>query len=408
MKNQILNLSYAAIFTILIIFGVFLVSGSFVSAQMTPEEIDAQIQSLSQQISDLQVQLRELRVLRAQTGTSVPASSRGISRSDRFNRALGVGATGTDVTSLQEFLSQFSDLYPERLVTGFFGPLTEKAVRKFQKKYGIVSSGDADSTGFGFVGPKTRAMLNDLEDSESDSDENMPPGMMEGYDDDDEYEDMDDDEYEDMDDDEYEDMDDYNYQGNMTDGTASNTTTPQTDTTSPAITITSHNNGNTVSGNIMLQAGVTDNVRVAYVEFSIGGLLLKTDTNAPYSVNIDTTSYSDGDYTVDVVGTDASGNTAWDSVTLTIDNTSTPPQTGGGITAAEVATHNNSNDCWLIISGKAYDVTQYIPFHPGGQSDITNNCGTDSTTLFTSDAGQGHRHDNSAHNLLNNYYVGDI
>ena len=41
----------------------------------------------------------------------------------------------------------------------FFGSLTEKAVQKFQIKYGLAKSGDA---GFGYVGPKTRARLNSL------------------------------------------------------------------------------------------------------------------------------------------------------------------------------------------------------------------------------------------------------
>ena len=86
--------------------------------------------------------------------------------------------------------------------------------------------------------------------------------------------------------------------------------------------------------------------------------------------------------------------------------TYTPPvTTGGPYTAAQVATHSSSGNCWLIISGKVYDVTDYIPFHPGGQNAIKNVCGTDATTLFTTSA--GHVHSSSAHALLSQYYVGD-
>ncbi|MDC1205403.1 hypothetical protein N8083_00985 [Candidatus Pacebacteria bacterium] len=86
----------------------------------------------------------------------------------------------------------------------------------------------------------------------------------------------------------------------------------------------------------------------------------------------------------------------------------TPPPSSGGLTAAEVSGHSSSNDCWLIISDKVYDVTPYIPFHPGGENRIINECGTDATTLFISSAGAGHKHKTSSHNTLANYLVGDL
>ena len=74
-----------------------------------------------------------------------------------FSKTLQRGSSGTDIKKLQEFLKNppagGPDVYPEGLVTGYFGFLTEKAVKRFQTKYGIES--------IGIVGPKTRAKLNE-------------------------------------------------------------------------------------------------------------------------------------------------------------------------------------------------------------------------------------------------------
>lgn len=32
----------------------------------------------------------------------------------------------------------------------------------------------------------------------------------------------------------------------------------------------------------------------------------------------------------------------------------------------EVKKHDKEDDCWLVIGGKVYDVTAYLPEHPGG------------------------------------------
>lgn len=31
------------------------------------------------------------------------------------------------------------------------------------------------------------------------------------------------------------------------------------------------------------------------------------------------------------------------------------------LTGAEVAAHNNKDSCWVIVHGKAYDVTEFLP-----------------------------------------------
>lgn len=80
----------------------------------------------------------------------------------KLNRVLKRGTTGEDVKKLQQVLASFPDIYPEGLITGYFGKLTEKAVRQLQAKQGIVSSGSPETTGFGQVGPKTLSVINEV------------------------------------------------------------------------------------------------------------------------------------------------------------------------------------------------------------------------------------------------------
>lgn len=78
---------------------------------------------------------------------------------------LDFGATGSDVTELQTYLATNSSIYPSGLVTGYFGPLTQAAVQKFQSTQGIVSAGTPETTGYGRVGPQTIARINSLSGS---------------------------------------------------------------------------------------------------------------------------------------------------------------------------------------------------------------------------------------------------
>ncbi|MDZ4285516.1 MAG: peptidoglycan-binding domain-containing protein [Candidatus Sungbacteria bacterium] len=80
-----------------------------------------------------------------------------------FTQMLKRGSRGQQVLALQEFLKLDPELYPEGLVTGYYGPATERAVKRFQKKYAIISSGTPAMTGYGNVGPRTREKLNSLQ-----------------------------------------------------------------------------------------------------------------------------------------------------------------------------------------------------------------------------------------------------
>ncbi|KAI2780112.1 FMN-dependent dehydrogenase-domain-containing protein [Daldinia loculata] len=50
--------------------------------------------------------------------------------------------------------------------------------------------------------------------------------------------------------------------------------------------------------------------------------------------------------------------------------------------AAELAKHNTPSSCWIVVSGKVYDVTPYLGDHPGGPAILVKNGGTDATVEF--------------------------
>ena len=41
-----------------------------------------------------------------------------------------------------------------------------------------------------------------------------------------------------------------------------------------------------------------------------------------------------------------------------------------------LAEHNKESDCWVGYEGKVYDITSFLPKHPGSAAAIAPNCGT--------------------------------
>jgi fatty acid desaturase/cytochrome b involved in lipid metabolism len=67
----------------------------------------------------------------------------------------------------------------------------------------------------------------------------------------------------------------------------------------------------------------------------------------------------------------------------------------------EVEKHSTPDDCWLIVHGKVYDVTAFVPRHPGGNM-IWVKAGGDCTQLFDS------YHPLRTRATLEKYYVGEL
>lgn len=70
----------------------------------------------------------------------------------QISQQLDPGETSPDVSTLQTFLASDSSIYPEGIVSGFYGDLTTAAVTRFQVANGLAAVGR--------VGPLTRDAIN--------------------------------------------------------------------------------------------------------------------------------------------------------------------------------------------------------------------------------------------------------
>lgn len=67
--------------------------------------------------------------------------------------------------------------------------------------------------------------------------------------------------------------------------------------------------------------------------------------------------------------------------------TAAPEAGGADIAMSEVAQHADSASCWVAIEGTVFDVTAWIPLHPGGPDRILAICGTDASDAFDAQHG---------------------
>lgn len=74
-----------------------------------------------------------------------------------FNVDMQLGDQNAEVVALQDCLKSDGEFPTNAESTGYFGPITQKAVQAFQVKHGVVAVG---SPGYGRVGPLTRGALN--------------------------------------------------------------------------------------------------------------------------------------------------------------------------------------------------------------------------------------------------------
>jgi len=138
------------------------------------DSLKQKIEELRARIEELKVQLKErvqeMRQLGEEIDEEAKETKKEIKEELKLTRRLWRGMRGKDVFLLQEFLATDPDVYPEGLVTGYFGPLTQGAVKRFQKNMGVEQ--------VGVVGPKTFAKINELLTEGAGSSGKVPPGLL--------------------------------------------------------------------------------------------------------------------------------------------------------------------------------------------------------------------------------------
>ncbi len=129
------------------------------SALTTTEEIQLQIQALLREIAELEAQLQTTATPSPPStgsGQATPAITTNIatycpSLSNTLVRGSRDSSTQGEVSELQKFLAGYFNITPTDLVTGYFGPITEGHVIRFQSEKGLPP--------VGIVGPRTRAAI---------------------------------------------------------------------------------------------------------------------------------------------------------------------------------------------------------------------------------------------------------
>lgn len=73
----------------------------------------------------------------------------------------------------------------------------------------------------------------------------------------------------------------------------------------------------------------------------------------------------------------------------------------------EIAKHSSKEDCWLLIEGKVYDVTPFIPMHKGKDA-ILKGCGVDATALFNNRPNGSGAHSSLARSIMTKFAIGTL
>ena len=123
----------------------------FQTNAQTSAQLQAQVELIRARVAQLRALLQG-----SEASTTPPDSSQ--ASCALFTRTLLFGSRGEDVRGLQDFLIS-EKVLAEGSATGYFGPLTRAAVERWQGAQGIISYGTAATTGYGVVGPKTRAAI---------------------------------------------------------------------------------------------------------------------------------------------------------------------------------------------------------------------------------------------------------
>ncbi|HIL94723.1 MAG TPA: hypothetical protein EYG51_02245, partial [Pseudomonadales bacterium] len=169
------------------------------------------------------------------------------------------------------------------------------------------------------------------------------------------------------------------------------------DTTPPIASIIGPADGATVSGSIPISATASDNVGVTQVQFFVDGVLLSTDTLAPFNASWATTTGTEGGHSLTAQASDAAGNLGISAaVNVTVDNTDpavsiTGPADGATVSAtvtitAEASDSSGVTQVQFLLDGVLLSTDFTAPY--SAPWDTTTFNGAHSLTTRATD-GQG-------------------
>ncbi len=147
------------------------------------------------------------------------------------------------------------------------------------------------------------------------------------------------------------------------------------DNTDPTVTVAidTPSQGQTIAGNATtLSASAPDNVNLSGVQFQIDGSNFGSqDTTPPFSVILDTTSLTDGSYSLTAIATDNAGNQATDTVDFTVNNGSESTPTESILFSESFEDTNLTSRGWYDnVSGQLLDDTESAPVNGSSKSAI--------------------------------------
>ena len=136
----------------------------------------------------------------------------------------------------------------------------------------------------------------------------------------------------------------------------------------PTVAITSPSDGDTVSGSIDVTGASSDDNSVTDVDVSVDGGAFSSASGgvSSWSWSLDTTGLADGSHTITARATDTGGNTAEDSVTVTVDN-------GGSTDPWITIQRPAAGDVWYV------GTTHTIEWTSGNLSEVVIYLSTDGT-----------------------------
>lgn len=135
---------------------------AFVAVLVAPQahaETTTGTTAMLEQIKTLMARLEELKTQLATVRGEL---------NDVLKTNITEGTSSDDIKKVQELLATDGQIYPEGQVTGYFGPRTKEAIKKFQERHGLPVTGVVDE--------ETKSLLAEyLKERQGDR---VPPGLL--------------------------------------------------------------------------------------------------------------------------------------------------------------------------------------------------------------------------------------